>query len=192
MIDHSTSELPDNDDEQPVVCPCCNELKCECFGSGCPICGKCQGHCEGPQEHTPKRICMVPQDQIELVDPNGHEIIGTLEMDDRRRIAFCRTDCAIISLTDETDLDTIFAGIMRRRSEQDAKWGGPEHDDTHTPAEWCEFIQKFRNRAEIMGTRGWNGEYQAWHLYEDALFDILALATAALESSRRKRAVQRR
>jgi hypothetical protein len=135
MIDHSTSELPDNDDEQPIVCSCCNEPKCDCFGSGCPICGKCQGHCEGPQEHTPKRICMVPQDQIELVAPNGHEIIGTLEMDDRRRIAFWRAnDCAMISLTDETDLDTIFAGIMRRRSEQDAKWGGPEHDDTHTPA----------------------------------------------------------
>jgi len=167
--------------EQPIVCPCCNELKCECFGSGCPICHKCQGHCYGPQEHTPERICMVPQDQITLVDTNGNDVIGTLEMDDRGRIAFCRADGAMISLTEETQLDTIFAGIMRRRAEQDKQWGGPEHDDTHTPREWCELIQKFRNRAELMGTRGRHENY------ENALFDILALATAAIESSRRKR-----
>ena len=92
MIDHSTSELPDNDDEQPVVCPCCNELKCDCFGSDCSICHKCQGHCTGPQEHTPERICLLPQDQIKLVSVDGQDILGTLEMDERERIAFCLRD----------------------------------------------------------------------------------------------------
>lgn len=170
--------------EQPLVCPCCNEAKCECFGSGCPICHLCQGHCVGLQEHTPERICMVPRDQITLVDTNGTDVIGTLEMDDSNRIAFCRADGALISLTDETELDTIFAGIMRKRADQDKQWGGPDHDDTHTPADWCEFIQKFRNRAEFMGIRGRHENY------ENALFDILGLATAAIESCRRKRVMK--
>ena len=146
-----------SEDEQPIVCPCCNNVKrddgvgfgCDCFGSGCPICGKCQGHCAGPQEHTPERICLLPQDQIKLVSVDGHDILGTLEMDERERIAFCRADGAIISLTDETDLDTIFAIIMRCRAAQDKEHGGPEHDDTHTPSDWCGFIEKFRNRAEF-------------------------------------------
>ena len=180
-----------HEDEQPIVCPCCNNLKrddgvgfgCDCFGSGCPICGKCQGHCAGPQEHTPERICLLPQDQIKLVSVDGHDILGTLEMDERERIAFCRADGAIISLTDETDLDTIFAIIMRCRAAQDKEHGGPEHDDTHTPSDWCGFIEKFRNRAEFP---------KSTEEYEASLIHVASLAIAAIESSRRKRAIQPR
>ena len=180
--------------EQPIVCPCCNNVKrddgvgfgCDCFGTGCPICQKCQGHCAGPEEHTPERICMVPQDQITLVDTNGHDVIGTLEMDDRQRIAFCRADGAIIALTDETDLDTIFAKILRCRAAQDAKWGGPEHDDAHTRADWCQFIQKFRNRAESFGDC--SGSHNRIIAFEENMIHVASLAIAAIESSRRKRA----
>jgi hypothetical protein len=186
-------------DEQPIVCPCCNNVKrddggfgCDCFGSGCSICHKCQGHCTGPQEHTPERICLLPQDQIKLVSVDGHDILGTLEMDDRKRIAFCRADGAIISLTDETDLDTIFAGIMRRRAEQDKQWGGPEHDDTHTPMDWFELIKKFNSLAMGAWIQHIDGKLPDASKYESRLFDILALATVAIESSRRKRAVQSR
>jgi hypothetical protein len=127
---------------------------------------------------------MVPEDQIKFVSSDGHDILGVLEMDDRERIAFCRADGAIISLTDETVLDCIFARVMRLRAEQDAEHGGPEHDDTHTPAEWLSFIRKFAARAETHTGEAVDVGDEAWEM---ALFHIQALCVAAIQSSMRKR-----
>jgi pyridoxine 5'-phosphate synthase PdxJ len=163
--------------DEPQVCPCCGcGFGCDCFGSGCPICRRCQAHCAGASEHTPERICLVPRDQIKLVSSDGHEILGTLEMDDDEHVDFCRADGVCISLSDDTLTDSVFSAIFRCRQAQDAKHGGAEHDDMHTPSEWCQFIQKFRNRAEL--------EPES---YEENLIHIAALAVAAVESSRRKK-----
>ena len=82
---------------------------------------------------------------------------------------------------EDLDSDAIFAEILQRRREQDAQWGGPRHDDRHTREEWCGYLQKFLDRAEIRSDRADAASY------EDKLLDIAALAVAAIQSSRRKR-----
>ena len=39
--------------------------------------------------------------------------------------------------------------ILLERERQDQKWGGYGHDDTHTFAEWEQFLNKFWDRALI-------------------------------------------
>lgn len=37
----------------------------------------------------------------------------------------------------------IIGEIQRERVRQDKLWGGPEHDDMHTPDDWLRFIRVF-------------------------------------------------
>lgn len=92
--------------------------------------------------------------------------------------------------------------LFKRREEQNTKHGGPEHDDTHTPEDWCRFIQDYAYRAriaiidpsEIQESRDFgivellpSGTLttQSFSTYEDKLLDVAALAIAAIQSSRR-------
>ena len=68
---------------------------------------------------------------------------------------------------------------LARRVAQDEQWGGPAHDDTHSPEDWIIWISDFTNRA--FGSKD-------PLRYEDKLFDVIALAISAIQSSRRKRA----
>lgn len=68
--------------------------------------------------------------------------------------------------------------IADERSRQDERWGGPDHDDTHTPFDWCHFISLRLSEAEVG-----NGEE-----YRRMMLEIAALATAAIESYDRKQA----
>lgn len=70
----------------------------------------------------------------------------------------------------------IFREILAERREQDVRWGGPSHDDTHLPFEWCQYIDKFRRYAR---------DSDSASEYEHRLIQIAALAVAAVESSRR-------
>jgi hypothetical protein len=67
--------------------------------------------------------------------------------------------------------------VATERQRQDAKWGGPEHDDTHPISDWQRFISQ---RAENLVYRG-NPE----RMYE-LFIEIAALAVAAAESIDRK------
>jgi hypothetical protein len=94
-------------------------------------------------------------------------------------------------------LTLVLQEVGTRRASQDTNHGGPEHDDTHTPFEWSEFMRKFIRRAEnyAMDQLKVNPAYATevtgpeWDMYENALFDVAALAVAAIQSSRRKRNV---
>lgn len=68
----------------------------------------------------------------------------------------------------------IYDEIRAERERQDAKWGGPEHDDQHTAHDWWWFIR------ERIGQRR-----------EQAFIEVAALAVAAVESIRRKRSCRR-
>ena len=61
--------------------------------------------------------------------------------------------------------------VAAERARQDAKWGGPSHDDQHTAHDWWWFIH------ERLGQRS-----------EQAFIEVAALAVAAVESNRRKQA----
>ena len=65
----------------------------------------------------------------------------------------------------------IFCEILDERNRQDEKWGGPEHDDTHTVAHWREFILDTLNRQYI-------GQLD----YRECMVRVAALAVAAIES----------
>lgn len=71
--------------------------------------------------------------------------------------------------------------IVAERERQDAKWGGPAHDDSHTTAEFVQIIQDYAGGARVMA--GMNSADKA----ERRLIQVAALAVAAVESSRRRR-----
>jgi hypothetical protein len=121
-------------------------------------------------------IFIYPGEQVEVHGPDDPDVIGTLEMSQLGKLSFFRADGVMCDLSGTLPLDTIFAEILRCRAAQDAQWGGPEHDDTHTRADWCRIIQKccIGSLSRIRG-------------FENSMIQIASLAIAALESSRRKR-----
>ncbi len=89
--------------------------------------------------------------------------------------------------------------LFARREKQDAEHGGAAHDDTHEPYEWAGFMHKFiRKACGFILTQAETASERMrtiavgpnWEAYEDALFDVAALAVAAIQSSRRRRSCQ--
>lgn len=68
----------------------------------------------------------------------------------------------------------ILAEIEAERRRQDAKWGGPEHDDQHEPAFWAQLIQDYTGWARVMAGM------HSWDKYRRRLINVAALAVAAL------------
>lgn len=67
------------------------------------------------------------------------------------------------------------AGVISERRRQDEKWGGPEHDDQHTPNEFVQLIQDYAGWARVMA--GMNSPEKA----RRRLIQVAALAVAAVE-----------
>lgn len=72
----------------------------------------------------------------------------------------------------------IFNEISRERMAQDAKWGGPAHDDQHSHADWRAFIYDHTDRA-VEGRKHERYRYQ--------MIRVAALAIAAIQSFDRKK-----
>lgn len=70
------------------------------------------------------------------------------------------------------------AEVAQRRIEQDAKHGGPGHDDTHVPHDWSKFIDEYASTLDHASYWGAESPYD----YRQTLVDIAALAQAAAES----------
>lgn len=70
--------------------------------------------------------------------------------------------------------------IARERLLQDAKHGGPEHDDTHDPRDWMAFLVVELAHAGDAFDKGFPSQFQA------SMFQVAALAIAAIESTERK------
>ncbi len=75
-------------------------------------------------------------------------------------------------------LEILGPEIMACREAQDAKWGGPDHDDTHTWDDWCFFIGKWISPEKNYCLS--HGEFEV------NMIHVAALAIAAIQSSRRK------
>lgn len=73
-------------------------------------------------------------------------------------------------------MEKIFEEIREERERQDAKWGGPSHDDTHALEEWGNFIQDHLDKA-LEAPSAEQERYQ--------LIRIAALAVAAVETYNR-------
>lgn len=73
-----------------------------------------------------------------------------------------------------------YQAVYIERAKQDAKWGGPQHDDEHSVDDWAKFIQERANDIRILS------EYQERYRIKQKLIEISALAIAALESMDRR------
>ena len=74
-------------------------------------------------------------------------------------------------------LDDLFFAVARRRVEQDERFGGPRHDDTHTRQEWADLIVAHTQAAV---------DAAYYPAFEPEMFDVAGLALAAIASARRK------
>lgn len=80
---------------------------------------------------------------------------------------------ATLDMVDATT--EVTAELAMERALQDAQWGGPEHDDQHTPHDWAQYIH---NQLSMMFHR--EGEER------DRFIKVAALAVAAVQSIDRK------
>jgi hypothetical protein len=99
---------------------------------------------------------------------------------------------AVIVALNEIIEQSLSKEISALRLAQDAQHGGPEHDDTHTPIEWIGLIESYTHRAQYSWKETGDGGFGHLNLpmYEGNLLQVAALAVAAIQSSRRKRAAQ--
>jgi thioesterase domain-containing protein len=83
-----------------------------------------------------------------------------------------------------SDTDMVLGEVRAERERQDEEWGGPEHDDRHSPLDWHNYLQKQMGRAaeafEATDRKRWR----------TAMLKTAALAVAAVESSDRSRRAQ--
>lgn len=79
----------------------------------------------------------------------------------------------------------VLSEIAAERARQDGKWGGPEHDDAKTTAEFADLIQAYATWARTMD---WMGSPQKTRR---RLLQVAAIAAAAVESHDRKHPQQR-
>jgi hypothetical protein len=79
--------------------------------------------------------------------------------------------------------DDVYEAIRQERAAQDARWGGPEHDDQHSNFDWIAYIAKHVGRAV------------QWPFDRDAfrrqMVIVAALAVAAIEWADRGRVGER-
>lgn len=74
----------------------------------------------------------------------------------------------------------IFDEITQERIRQDAKWGGPEHDDTHTPSDWHNL-----NAEHVFRTIEYDVDSRQWYptpAYRQQWVRAAALAVAAIQA----------
>ena len=74
-------------------------------------------------------------------------------------------------------MDRILEEIRRERDRQDEKYGGPDHDDSHYPGDWCLILSKYLGRAAAETI---DAEPNA--AFRDTMIKIAAVAIAAAQS----------
>jgi hypothetical protein len=99
---------------------------------------------------------------------------------------------------EERVMGDVYDEIRAEREAQDAEWGGPDHDDHHTPIEWVGFIVRHTVKA-VGGAVQFLDESHMWTahlvvsvsttpLFRRQMVRVAALAVAAIESSDRHKA----
>lgn len=77
-------------------------------------------------------------------------------------------------------LSPVHLEVSKERVYQDAKWGGPEHDDQYTAEEFLRLVEKYAISARVLSSM--DSPEKARH----RLIRVAALAIAAVESIDRK------
>ncbi len=74
--------------------------------------------------------------------------------------------------TKRESVSNVYDEIKAERQRQDAQWGGPDHDDSHSQWDWQQFIFEFAS--------AWRGTN-----FRQRMVVVAALAVAAIESTDR-------
>lgn len=77
----------------------------------------------------------------------------------------------------QANREKIYLEITEERNKQDAKWGGPDHDDQHGYLDWLMYIIQHVGKASLAISRA---------TYRYQLIRIAALAVAAVEAFDRR------
>lgn len=77
----------------------------------------------------------------------------------------------------------VFNEVLAERNRQDAKWGGPEHDDQHGAEDWNRFITRYSQWAAQMA------DMNSPDKYRRRMVQVAAIAIAAVESLDRQRSL---
>ena len=80
----------------------------------------------------------------------------------------------------EDPADRIIADALQERGNQDAVWGGPEHDDLHDPRDWVHFIRVYATKAKMEDSKSNHSKYK------HRMIQIIALGVSAILSFNRK------
>jgi hypothetical protein len=72
-------------------------------------------------------------------------------------------------------MEEVLQEIREERARQDAEWGGPEHDDQHTPGDWVHIIYGLTSQANPPGPGDLAG-------FRKKMVQVAATAVAAVES----------
>lgn len=99
--------------------------------------------------------------------PMKHEPVGTNLFDATQTEAMVRY--LIEGLPPAGEGSRVYEEVKNERVRQDAKWGGPSHDDTHVNFEWCDYILEHNRKAKSSEWR-------------KRMIEVAALAIAAVES----------
>lgn len=86
----------------------------------------------------------------------------------------------IVSMVSEPG-PKILNEVAIERERQDRKWGGPEHDDSHSVSEFVQWIQDYSGWARMMASM------RSRDKTRKRLVQVAALAVAAVESLDRKK-----
>ena len=74
----------------------------------------------------------------------------------------------------------IFNDLLLVMERADGKWGGPKHDDKHTPYDWCEWVIAYATWARMMI------RMDSPEKYSKRMLQAAQLAVHAVMSHRRK------
>jgi hypothetical protein len=72
---------------------------------------------------------------------------------------------------------SVYDDIRVERARQDEKWGGPKHDDEHSPGDWYQYIVEHAEKAILADTPS-EGRRR--------FIEAAALAVAAVEATDRQ------
>ena len=74
-------------------------------------------------------------------------------------------------------MDQILDEIRRERDRQDETYGGPDHDDSHYPGDWCLILTKYLGRAAAETI-----DVEPDAAFRENMIKIAAVAIAATQS----------
>lgn len=123
-------------------------------------------------EETLERLANFKPDEPAPVIPPGYASIYNSLIKQVRNTASHALECR----RGPTAIDDVAA----ERARQDAKWGGPAHDDQHSTAEFVQLIIDYAGWSRVM--YGMNSQDRT----RRRLIQVAALAVAAVESIDRK------